>query len=401
MTGGSDPPSGPGRLLALTAVPPWPARDGYSVRAGHLIAELARSWDVTVLSPEGSEGRGGAAPDGVEWIRLSDLPATNILPWTGARDVLVDRTRSVLARGPHAAAVLWNGTEYVAAEIDGFPPAVADRIDCEALQAWRSRKHRWWSFRRKLQELRRGLDQALYERRVLGGLAGVVATTPEDARALERVTGRDTVRVVTNGVELPDLDIRPDEDDTPVVLFTGVLSFPPNVEAARYFTTEVWPAVREAVPRARFVIAGRTPAPEVGRLASRPGVELRPDVADMTDEIRRSWIAVAPMRSGGGVKNKVLEAWAAERPVVLSELATTGLHLDETLRETVTAGEREMAAAVVRLLRDEAARRRLGSAGRRVVAERHTWRKAVEPLEELLREVTRPSARERPGNGPG
>lgn len=203
---------------------------------------------------------------------------------------------------------------------------------------------------------------------MLGGLADAVATTPEDGRALKRVTGRETVRVATNGVELPDLDARPGEDDAPLVLFTGVLSFPPNIEAARYFAKMVWPAVREAVPRARFVIAGRTPAPEVERLAARPGIELRPHMADMTDEIRRSWVAVAPMRTAG-IKNKVLEAGAAERPVVLSNLATTGLHLNETLRETVTADERKMAAAVVRLLRDELVRRRLGSAGRRVVAD--------------------------------
>lgn len=381
----------PSRLLALTAVPPWPSRDGYSVRAAHLLEEVSRYWGVTVISPGTDESRDVSAPNGINWIQLHELPATNILPWREERDLLVDAARKAIARD-FDAALLWNGTEYVAEEIKGFPPAVGDRIDCETLQAWRSRKHRWWGFRRKLQELRRGYDQAVYERRVLSRLQGVVATTPEDARALERITGHSTVRVVTNGVDLPDLSGGPEEDTVPVVLFTGVLSFPPNIEAARYFATEVWPAVRKAVPEARFVIAGRTPEPEVERLASRAGVELRPNVPDMTAEIRRAWVTVAPMRSGGGIKNKVLEAWAAERPVVMSELAVMGLHLDDTLRETVATDEEEMVRAVVDLLSDEDARKRYGRAGRRRVAEHHTWESAVEPLEEMLEDATHAAA---------
>lgn len=382
---GQAPTSGRSRLLALTAVPPWPMRDGYSVRAGHLLRELARSREITLLSPETPGAREAAAPEGVEWIRLPELPATNILPWRAERDQLVQETRRVLTREKYEVALLWNGTEYVAGEIHNFPPAIADRIDSEALQAWRSRKHRWWSYRRKLQELRRGIDQALYEWRELSRLFAIVATTPDDTRMLERISGHSRVRVVTNGVELPLPDEHPDEIEVPTVLFTGVLGFPPNIEAARFFGREVWPSVRRKMPEAQFVVAGRSPVPRnVAELERLPGIEIRPDVDVMTDEIRKAWVVVAPMRSGSGIKNKVLEAWASGRPVVMSERAAAGLHLGERAEDLVVNDPDRMARIVLDLLADESARARYGDTGRRLVAEHHSWENAVKPLVELI-----------------
>lgn len=384
----------PASLLAATAVPPWPARDGYSLRAGRLLEELASRWPVTVLSPppeEAGGGKPGAGPAAVDWRPVEGVPATNMLPWREARDRLTRAARSVLSEEDVRGAVLWNGTEYLAREIDGFPPAVADRIDCGAMQAWRNRGHggNGGSLRERLREIRRGLELLVYEGRVLRSLAGVVATGPDDAAALERLTGHERVPVVPNGVELPALADLPGEDAEPTVVFTGVLAYPPNVEAARWFAREAWPAVRDAVPEARFVIAGRSPAPEVSALGREDGIEVRPDVPDMNREIRRAAVAVAPMRSGSGIKNKVLEAWAVGRPVVLTELATNGLGLDRDgeLAELVCTGAGEMAEAVADLLRDGERRRRLGELSREVARKRHSWESAGASLARALEEA--------------
>lgn len=384
-----------GRLLAVTAIPPWPTTDGYSLRAGNFLEHLARGREVTVVSPP-PPSPPPKAPAGqrFEWVTVEGLPSTNVLPWRDERSILVDRVGGLLREDGFTFALLWNGTEFLARELPGFPPAVADRIDCETLQAWRGRKHRE-RLRQKLRQLRKGVDFALYERRTLRSLEGLVVTGPDDARALGRITGHERIETIPNGVALPETDGLPGEADEPTVIFTGVLSYGPNIEAARHFARDVWPEVRRRVPDARFVIAGRSPVADVEALATEPGVAVHPDVPDLTTEIRRAWVAVAPMQSGSGIKNKVLEAWAAERPVVLTELATNGLGLDgaaDSLRGLVCRDAGEMARIVADLLENRPRRQRLGCEGRALARERHSWEAAGRSLARFLA-ASRPGAR--------
>ena len=383
-----DPGDRPG-LLAVTAVPPWPVEDGYSLRAANLLDQLTKGWDVTVVSPGSAGGAGPSPPDGLEWRTVKEVPATTALPWREERSCLSENVGSLISQENYAAAVLWSGTEFLAGDLPAFPTAVADRIDCETLQSWRNRKHSG-KLRDQLRGLRRGIEMAFYERRALRRMEGIAVTGPDDARWLRTITAHPRIRVIPNGVRVFPLDGLPGESDRPLVIFTGVLSYGPNVDAVTYFAREVWPRVRKRVPRAEFRIAGRNPVPAVEMLEREPGVSVYPDVPDLTAAIRRAWLAVAPMRSGSGIKNKVLEAWAAGRPVVLSELATNGLDLEgepgEAMRSLVCSDGAEMIEAVVSLLEDAPRRRALGRTARNLAEDRHSWKAAGDRLADLLRE---------------
>jgi len=202
--------------------------------------------------------------------------------------------------------------------------------------------------------------------------------------ALRRLSGRDTVRVVPNGVVTASLRDGIEEAHVPTVLFTGVLDYCPNMHAARYFAEEIWPAVRAAVPQAEFVIAGRRPSASVRALAILPGVQLMADVPDLRPVMRRAWVAVAPMLCGTGIKNKVLEAWAAAKPVVMTGRATSGLRLDGNAAGLVANDPRRIAGLVIQLLGDRERRGRLGAAGYRLVARWHTWAGAADQVSALL-----------------
>lgn len=114
--------------------------------------------------------------------------------------------------------------------------------------------------------------------------------------------------------------------------------------------------------------------------ASRFGL----DVDDMASELQAAWVAVAPMRAGVGLKNKVLEAWACARPVVLTPLAMNGLTLPPDHAGLVQAGAAGIADAVAMLLGDGAAREELGRAARAMVARDFTWARVGDRLDALL-----------------
>ena len=112
---------------------------------------------------------------------------------------------------------------------------------------------------------------------------------------------------------------------TGTIIFSGTMSYAPNVHAAQWFADECFPRVREAVPDASFVIAGAAPRRSLRRLGRRPGVTVTGFVESMAETLNRATVAVAPMISGAGIQNKVLEALAMAKahPNIDVRMATT------------------------------------------------------------------------------
>jgi polysaccharide biosynthesis protein PslH len=281
--------------------------------------------------------------------------------------------------------LLWAGAEHLAFT-KGFPPAVADRIDCMTLISWRSAR-RADRLGERVRILRDVVSYARYERSVVQRLARTIVAGEDDAAALRRIGRTGSVEVIPNGVAIVEHGASQQEGVVPLVVFSGTLDYPPNEDAARFFADSVWPDVLARVPTARFVIAGRRPTAEVVSLAERPGVEVRPDVADMRAVLRSAWVAVAPMRSGAGIKNKVLEAWAEGTPVVMTPMAANGLRLDSEARSLVGAEPADLADLVIRLLEHREERTRLGLAALELARREHSWRSAGDRLSAILDEA--------------
>ena len=175
------------------------------------------------------------------------------------------------------------------------------------------------------------------------------------------------------------------EEGRPTVVFTGTLDYAPNVAAVAWAAADIWPRVRAAAPGARWVVAGRRPVAAVQALDGRNGVEVHANVPDMAAALGAAGVALAPMRTGVGIKNKVLEAWACARPVVLTRRAAEGLALPPGHADLVQDTAAGIADAAAWLLRDEAARRQLGRAARATAAREHTWARAAARMDALLR----------------
>src|SRR5262249_47658299 len=109
--------------------------------------------------------------------------------------------------------------------------------------------------------------------------------------------------------------------------FWGRLDFGPNIQALEWFCGRVWPLVRGRVPDARFTVYGFNPGPAVRAPARRAGVELVPDLAGRRGEAARHQAVVLPFVSGGGIKNKLLEAASMGKALVCTPHACGGLRL--------------------------------------------------------------------------
>lgn len=235
------------------------------------------------------------------------------------------------------------------------------------------------------------------ERRALSRFDVTTTVSPADAAELRDLTTRARIEVVSNGVDTDQF--RPLElpDDPDTIAFLGAMSFPPNVAAVRWFCADVLPRIRAARPTARFVIIGRDPVPEVRVLAADPAVHVTGLVDDVRPFLAGAAVVVAPMVSGSGLKNKVLEAMSLARPVVSTTMGVESLRVADGDAVVVADGAAAFADAVCRLLADPAERRRLGSRARSLVETTYSWDACAARYDELYEELAVLTRRRRNG----
>jgi polysaccharide biosynthesis protein PslH len=192
---------------------------------------------------------------------------------------------------------------------------------------------------------------------------------------------------VDNGVDFARFDSartysNPYKSAALAIVFTGTMSYRPNIDAVCWFATEVLPLLRTRDPAPEFHIVGANPAPAVLALAALEGVHVSSSVPDVRPWIAHAAVAVAPLRIARGIQNKVLEAMALGRPVVASRQAFEGIHATPGRDLLVADGAPALAAAVAAVL--DGAHPGLGAAGRAAVVAGHDWQAALRRLDPLL-----------------
>ena len=208
-----------------------------------------------------------------------------------------------------------------------------------------------------------------YELKQMETLDAIVPISAADADDFQSLGCTRPMHVVPCGVG--DSFHRNGAPEPEHIGFIGSLAYRPNQEAAAWILDELWPRVRERAPRARLSIAGTSPPQWLRRNAERRGVNLHADVADADAFLRKVSVVIAPLFAGGGMRIKVLEAMALEKPIVATTIGAGGIAVEHERDILIADDTPSFADAVVRLLREPETARRIGIAARANVAERY------------------------------
>lgn len=200
-----------------------------------------------------------------------------------------------------------------------------------------------------------------------------VSVSPEDGAHLSSVVPGLFPLVVPNGIDVASFPL-PVPSPVPTVFFSGKMDYRPNVDACEWFVEQVLPLVRGAVPGMRVVLAGRDPTLSVRALAS-DGVEVTGFLTEpaMRAGLGQAWVAVVPVRMGSGTRFKVLEAMAAGVPVVSTSFGAAGSGVVDGVHGRLADDAAGFAGAIIELLGDPVARRRLADRARDLARSRHDW----------------------------
>lgn len=168
-------------------------------------------------------------------------------------------------------------------------------------------------------------------------------------------------------------------------VFTGTMDYPPNMDAVAWFATVVLPLIRQTRPDAQFHIVGSSPAASVARLADLDGVFVTGRVADVRPYVAHATAGVAPMRIARGIQNKVLEAMAMARPVVVTPDALEGI--DAVAGKEVLIATDAAAFANACLVTLEPGAQAMGQAARRRVLSDYVWAQRLRGFDMLLQRI--------------
>ncbi len=170
------------------------------------------------------------------------------------------------------------------------------------------------------------------------------------------------------------------------LIFTGVMSYSPNHDAAMFLIEKILPRVLKVFPDLELVIAGRDPFPALKNAAQNdPRIKITGFVDDLRPYLEQASLYVAPIRYASGVQNKILEAMAMEVPVLTTPVVAEGLRMNggAELPLHIAEGEQQFADIVIKLLQNKEERMRLANAGRPFVENNFVWARNVEKLEKL------------------
>jgi glycosyltransferase involved in cell wall biosynthesis len=188
---------------------------------------------------------------------------------------------------------------------------------------------------------------------------------------MERLEPNIDVRMIPNGsdhhekmddVTTPLLSYNSSEhsvisDSCPSILFVGNFAYEPNIDAALYFSSDIFPLIVRDVPNVKLYLVGNAPPPEICSLRSNNQIEVTGQVTSLVPFYKHANVVVCPLRIGGGIKVKVLEALGFGKAIVSTSIGAQGLDLS-THRALAVADEvTDFAENVVRLLIHEDERR--------------------------------------------
>ena len=373
------------KVLALMPSWPWPLDDGIRLRAFNFLRAVASRHEVRLCCLGPVDADGGVR----DMVKGCDVVQPPRAVLRGGRD-----RRWQAFRLGHVWPNCPEMRQAVAGAMEQFRPdavwathlriaeyipetmaarTVLDLIDDQVLrcvdgpEAWFTRT-------------KRALDFWIREFQAARRCGSAVFTSRADASTFGKVCPWRRSVVIPNGVDLLEDGSCGDPVSRPYVLFVGNFGFVPNAVGAALLAKRICPILRQIAPGLEVVLVGPNMSDEAKQACGAAGIRVTGWVPSVRPYLKGCKVVLSPLTSGHGIKNKVLEAWAASKPVVAMSHGLAGLEEYAGQAAIVARTVEEFAAAVVRLVDNHDLAASMGSAGRKIVEDTFSWHKCSSDL---------------------
>lgn len=329
------------RVLYLCGQAPWLRNGGSMLRNYWMIDSLAKKYTVDLVVAD------EPGPMPAAFAALVDHYAC--FPRSASERGVAGRLARALNPGESVLTAGWTSPalrEHVANRLGHFPYA-AIQLDLPMLGAlprrdgipivYNAHNCECALLRRRARSERPhiaavlALDAARVERQeraLIGRSAMVTACAESDVTDFARFAPgmRAKTAIVPNGVDVQSYaGLRDVAPEPAVVLITGSMDWRPNVLGLRWFLRHALAPLLAQAPQAVVRVAGRMNAGLVAELRAYPQVEAIPNPESMEPHLAAATVVAAPIVASSGTRLRILEAWAAGRPVITTTAGAFGL----------------------------------------------------------------------------
>jgi len=280
---------------------------------------------------------------------------------------------------------------FPASQLPGIPASrplfIMDLIDVDS-QKWRDYAIRS-SFPMRWIYQKEAACLAGYESKIAAFFDTILLVSELEKKILRDSVPNGNVVAMPNGVDSDYFSPEFKSDfkkDGPVLTFTGVMDYWPNVEGVKWFVENVFPIARKSIPDLKLYIVGSRPNATVQALKSHAGVEITGYVDDVRHYLAAADVCVVPLRIARGIQNKVLEAFAMGMAVVCTSQAIQGINAEIGEDVLVSEDEADFSGSIVSLVNDRVLREKFGLNARGCVEKDYSWKKNLSLLDRMIEE---------------
>lgn len=392
------------KILYITPTFQHPALRG-SYRHYYILRELAKRHAITLLTLERAainetamgemqaiteqivtfKTNGSTASTGQTLAHRLPLVGRPLAQQIGLRRSVEEMRQTLqrLARERQFDVVLFHGKDcYRAIEDWHELPLVVDFCDATSFR-----------IRTKMQHVNPAMAAALglrylqvrrIERKMVQATRQVAFISQRDREVI--LGPNSDAAVIPNGLNVAYWTRRTHAPQPNTVIFTGVMDYSPNEDAALRLVDKIMPHLRSLVPGLRLILAGRSPTPALlQRAQTYPDVTVTGFVEDLRDYLEQAAVFVAPLRYASGMQNKLQEALSMEIPIVTTSIAAQGLRVADGVEAPVYVADEDEAFArrVAELLQRPDEQGRLAAQGRAFAEQHFSWARSAAQFEQM------------------
>ena len=236
-----------------------------------------------------------------------------------------------------------------------------------------------------------------YEARIVAEFDSTLAVAEPDRAALisavreyypERPTEDMPITVIPIAVDAQQIQPAVRQMDSFNILTMGTLYYPPNADGIRWFIQDVFPLILRSLPKAKLTVVGKNPPKDFLRFAneSQGSIVITGYVPDLDPYFAESTLMVIPVRAGGGMRVRILEAFARAMPVVTTTVGLEGIQAQPGEDVLVADDPKDFADSVIRLLTDKTLQDQLSVNSRRLAEKKYDWQITLKDLEKVYQQ---------------
>ncbi len=251
---------------------------------------------------------------------------------------------------------------------------IIDIVDTPSLQIKRALRNEplLWKLIWKI-ELPRIID---FEKRVSKKFRKIVFASKADEKAMCHG------HVLKNSTSIDRIKRKEPEENS--IMFLGNMEYPPNIDAVGYFVKKIFPLIKKEIKDAKFYIVGKNP--EKIKKYEDKNIIITGFVPDLKEYFSRCKVFAAPLRTGSGIQNKVLEALNHEIPVITTSIVNAGVEAKDKKEILVADNPKEFAEKSIRLLKDSRLRKKLSLNGKRFLKNNYSEEKIDKELDRIIKD---------------